>query len=84
MLSHLSRRTRISCASGAPLVPSVTFVRHATNFFTNKPHTDAEPFTTADEERGMFRVLDIGKPNPKQFTVMAPRGGRAKPAPAAR
>ena len=41
-------------------------------------YLDNEPFTTADEERGMFRTLDIGMPNPQRFEPLTTHRGRGR------
>ena len=40
--------------------------------------TDKEEYTTADEERGAFRTLDIGMPNPKRFEPLTSHRGRGR------
>ena len=45
---------------------------------------DEEPHITADEERGIFRTLDIGMPNPQRFAPLTGRRGRIMEAPSPR
>ncbi len=66
--------------SSTSSVPSrcASKLRHSlVNWWTMKTKSsEEEPYSTPDEQRGIFRVLDIGKPNPQQFTALPDRRAR--------